>query len=828
MGTLLVHVVGESDLHLSSRPPTGEDCAAWDVARPARVQSRLTRVASLLPQDGRPASDLAEATRLLVDGGWDDDAESTGRTGPLFAALEEAGAEGEVDVVLVGTRQEPPHPLDTWPIADGLKAALDAGVAERVGRVEVVCAPGLGEGPVAGALGDYLLGRQVTPGVGARALVTWGSGSTSLALGCLTALSRAGAAWLLVDVSGADGAADVVDPLDDLGVDPVAGVLVRWRMFGVLDDLAAQEPPPVRLSSVQRELVRRCAERSRDALVRHDADALRVVVADAVVRRDGTAGLAVRRYVEVYYGELLELDRAETPQAKNLLDWIAEENPGRKKFPLGQRIWELKKKRKKADPRIAAELASPAGQWLLGDEVADLRTVGTASHELRPPEIEVAARVGACLRKYDVDGPGWADSGLPAPPVVPTNTVLAVWASGNSPKSRSFAVQLEGGVPGPVRDYLSGEPGPDSVPLRAVIFGTAGEGGSLGQAATDAERLNGAVPERASAESIDMDDVSAERLEEQIEARLGPEVGALLMLPPGPKPVALALVRVMRLVGARHGLPLFVSDMADPPAAQEGSRVPGVHLWPALTGGDLALLVAARQALQSLELDVAWRLLAASGIADTEGETARRLAAAFTCRAPMDPDQWPDPAPTADLHGRTLGMAAQRLDLVRGAGEGADPADQVRLLVLAGGALEVSVAAEGRLSCRGKKAYPGFREELEASVKVDGPVSGRVSPEMILLLLNQARDRASITHGNAGEADQAVAQAAGELVEQLSLTSTAASGLPRDVKGLLGAAVGAAESLLGPLPSPGDPSLKKILAGLLENVGGAIALRQQQ
>jgi hypothetical protein len=112
MGTLLVHVVGESDLHLSSRPPPGDDRVAWGAARPARVQSRLAQVWALLAQGGSPSTDLA---RLLTDGGWGDDAESTDGSVGLVAALGAAGAgaECDIDVGLVGTEQPSPDSLDT-------------------------------------------------------------------------------------------------------------------------------------------------------------------------------------------------------------------------------------------------------------------------------------------------------------------------------------------------------------------------------------------------------------------------------------------------------------------------------------------------------------------------------------------------------------------------------------------------------------------------------------------------------------------------------------------------------------------------------------------
>jgi hypothetical protein len=815
MGTLLVHAVGESDLHLSAKPPRGDAKGDWEAARCVRVGDRLAQLASLLPQDGRPAGELVELTRLLTEGGWDDDAESTDATvGPLFAALD--ATEGEVDVVLVGTKQKPAGPLDTWRIANRLAEALDAGAARRIVRTHVVTIRGLAETPVAEGLGKYLRGRDVRPGDGTTALVTWGSGSTSLAMGCLTALSQAGIAWRLVVGSEADAGATVVDPLDHLGVDPVAALLVRWRMFGVLESLAGQDRPTVRLSPDQRDLVRRSAQRSRDGLVNQDTAGLRAVVADAVVRRDGTAGLAVRRYIEAHYRELLEKDRVKAPEAKDLLKWIAAKYP--KKKTLGARIGQIRKS--------GIDKTSPSARWLLGPDACALNTIGKASHELRPPEVEVAARVGKHLQKQDqehgVDESGWAENGLPVPPVVPTHTVLAVWGLGNSPKKGqpSVADQLAGEVPVPVQKHFAGETAP--VGLRALVFGTVGEGGSLGQAQADVGRLNQSGLTRAWAQGVDRNDISVDQLEEQIEARLVPEVGALLLVPTGLKPLTLRLVRAMRRIGAHHGLPLFVREM-DGPGRSE-SAAPGVHLWPALTGGDLALLEAAREALEGLELDVAWRLLAGSAIPPADVEDARLLADAFGCRPPFLSG---GPSHGAAVGGRALRMAAQRLAMVRDAcDQSADMADRVRFLALAGGALEVSASGEGRKSSTDKNAYTCYREALEAEASGAETGRGRKASSRVLLLLNEARDGASITHGPAGDGDQAVAAAVDSLAATWCLSDAEASALPRDVRGLLRAAAESAESLYSGLADPGDLNLQLTLSKLRTSINTALARRQ--
>ncbi|MGW1062557.1 hypothetical protein [Micromonospora rubida] len=182
-------------------------------------------------------------------------------------------------------------------------------------------------------------------------------------------------------------------------------------------------------------------------------------------------------------------------------------------------------------------------------------------------------------------------------------------------------------------------------------------------------------------------------------------------------------------------------------------------------GGVAVFANAAKGALRALELDVAWRLLAASAIDPEVTDRAQRLAATFASRGPL---QDTDTASISDQAGWTTGLIAQRLDVVDAALAYATvPTDRIRLLVLAADAMEASSAATQTSGGPGSK-YREFRDKLVKEAQCDGKpeaVSAR-----ILLLLNEARDRAPITHGTSTAPDAVVADAADRLARKHSWT----------------------------------------------------------
>src|SRR5690606_13784338 len=159
-------------------------------------------------------------------------------------------------------------------------------------------------------------------------------------------------------VTTTPGWSEIIDLLAQLDVDPVVGVLVRWRMFGTLDRLASDGPPGVKLTDAQRRLIRAAAHRRAAGMQSQDAGALRAVVADAAVRRDGTAGLAVRRYIPARYRELRA---TEPPTTIDLLAYAEKKRP---RMPLGAQLDWLDDWVNRGDRDVLAAAGLPSTVWL--------------------------------------------------------------------------------------------------------------------------------------------------------------------------------------------------------------------------------------------------------------------------------------------------------------------------------------------------------------------------------------------------------------------------------------------------------------------------------
>ncbi|MFF0097749.1 hypothetical protein ACFYO8_00315 [Micromonospora sp. NPDC005257] len=782
---LLVHIAGEADLLLGSGAGSEETRAALVSARCAELMAALAG----------PAGATA-ALDLLSAGIPQNGVAQTQRPSPLLGTLAVLDNTPDLTVVVLGTDQRQPHCLDTLPIAEAIAAIINKRAAEDDAypfrTAAALAVPDLQEESVVTALTAHL-GESTSY---EQALMTWGSGSTTMAMGALTALSQAGVPWQLVLTNNPAGAS-VVDPLDQLDVDPVVGVFVRWRMYDSLADLARQEPPTVQLTDAQHDLIDRAAQRRRAGLEARDCASLRAVLADAVVRRDGTASLAVRRYVTSRYEELLALDKADHPWAEDLLRKYEKPNGGP---PLGAKLRKITHNHHD-DPMVCASIDLQSYRWLFGPVVTSLQNIGKGSHNLRPPAGCDSKILGEYLSRYKTDETGWADVGLPEPPVTPADTVLAVWPAGIQRRSGSIEGERRSIVAGEtvgqqlsqhdLPEAVSRHVGLDKMQIRALILGVDDGHGSRDLAEADAHRIRTSTHEatgeprgEAWIEWTDLAGAESTTIERAIDARLTRETAALLLIPTGSKSVVLALLGAMRRLGARRGVPLFVRQNAKSgsPGAYE------VHQWPALTGGDLPLLIAARRALQSLELDVAWRLLAASAIDRTVIEKARQLADAFACRGPLGGNE--GPAASGHAGDWKMGMIAQRLELVEAALSYAE-ADQIRLLVLAADAMEASVGATQTSGPAGLK-YRQFREALqEVAARRDRP---EALPERVLLLLNHARDRAPITHGNETDPDAVVAEAAHQLAVKWELSQAESDALPRDLSSLLRCAFTAAET----------------------------------
>lgn len=807
---LLVHVAGEADLLIDSQDPCSSVSDRADQARCRRAE-----IEALL--DGPEGAGAVR--RILTNETPQAGSARIPGTSPVLGALDTLATRPDLTVVILGTSQPQPGPLDTLPIAQTLAKVLtglrSADESYPVQQATVLSVAGLAEAFVIDALTEYLGEAPQYE----QALVTWGSGATTLALGALTALSRAGLPWQLVLTSD-QSAYPVVDPLEQLDLDPVAGVFIRWRMFATLDELDRTGQLAVQLSDAQRDLVRQAAKRRRDGFEAADCASVRAVLADAVVRRDGTASLAVRRYITSRYEELLCNDQKDHPDAEDLLRKY--EEPGGMP-PLGGKLTCIREA-VGCDPVVDDSVGLSSYKWLFSGEVAALQRIGIGSHNLFPPSPKDARLIGDYLSQY-VEESSWRSAALPEPPVTPADTTLVVWPAGNAsrPGIRSVGEQVADGLPTAITDFL----GVEQTQIRAVVFGVDDGEGSRERADQEAALIRDRSDENANTgngeawvELIESTPDPA-AIEHAIERRISRGTGALLLVPTGKKPILLALLGAMRRVGARHGLPLFVRQNATP---KSGNVYDAVHLWPALTGGDRPLLNAAKGALRALELDVAWRLLAASAIDPAVTNQARQLADTFASRRPpasvlgksgVDQETW------------TTKLITQRLEVVEAAlAHAAAPADRIRLLVLAADAMEASIAAVQTQKRRRPIAgqddvtlkrrngnFGKFKRQLRDEVERAGePVVGSAQ---ILLLLNHARNRAPITHGTKKNPDAVVREAAGHQAIKGLLSATDLA--PRDVSTLLRCSVAAAAER-----GFGDPGRADSLLRLQEKIIGDI------
>jgi hypothetical protein len=295
------------------------------------------------------------------------------------------------------------------------------------------------------------------------------------------------------------------------------------------------------------------------------------------------------------------------------------------------------------------------------------------------------------------------------------------------------------------------------------------------------------------------------------------------MIPTGPKAQVLPVVRALRRIGARRGLPLFVQEMAVP--LDDG---PQFHLWPALVEGDLPLLVAAREAIVGLELDAACRLLAATSVADPFAVRCRELANAAACRQADDDEAWPEAlrdGPGSACRDRAAGLLGERLRLVRQtaaeaerAGSDAVVAVRIRYLVLAACATEVS-CGQPDPDLDGRSAPPVARCKLDKLAAGSGPDAEAVR---VLRILMAARDAGPVTRGSNPDPDAAVRVAAAQyLAESSPLRQRLV-----DVPALLDATVEAAEHLVTPFGGITDV-LVRLRQALLVELSRELVERQR-
>jgi hypothetical protein len=684
-----------------------------------------------------------------------------------------------VRVLLVASTSDGPRNsgCDVPDLCRTLNAALTElrpRIHEETGRafeiLDVSCAfpDGLGECDIEPELAQQheALGADA-PG---RVLISWGSGATSTSFGAASAAVRLRLPWWFLDYISTDpisgsapasgqAAASAADPLDavDRTIPPAVPYLVRMRLFHELAQLAGDDPQ-VRLTEEQERAVSDMVKLVDRGYRAEDAEALRQVAWEALVRWDGTAGFALRRYVIERYYEMcdnLGVPRAEIPQKRK-----KKESGIPRLGPLCERAATL----------IDTDPAHRPNLWLASDQVRTVNDFGSAAHDLALSDPHQTGNIARWMTRWD--GLSLAEADLISqlrihPSTGPATGLLAVWAVGlGRPEDERVTVAhhlLHQGPGDMVTQFL----GSNQFPMRALLLATDE---SRPHAERQREELcsAGSRDVRATVQTVGPDFHDRDRVRPQIRVYLseilakdGDAIGGLLLVPTGPKPVVMAALQELFKISAERALPLFVQDMAAP-----GSALGKLHLWPAAIGHDRPLLTTALGALDRLELDAAARLLAGTTRAEDLAVECAALARAFTGRGedwqnwPHSVSDVPDIAPADRWVKR--GRLAQRLALIAHCASTLDSqTDQGRNMLLTRFLVLASTMVENwkpLLDPPGSGNKWGRLEEVakRPTKKHPGPISPAKSHAAVLVALRTARNKIPITHNYANDAKKAV------------------------------------------------------------------------
>ncbi|MCO1575126.1 hypothetical protein M8C13_05055 [Crossiella sp. SN42] len=646
MRTWLVHIVGDADL---------------GVPKDAEPELRTTRVQAL-----RESADPSGALVLL-----DWPGPVTASLSPLAAATR--GMNAPAALVLVATAV-------TKPIAEALAHALT--VAPAAFGVEfgtVVIA----EGDLAEARVTTAVAQALAPAAsGDQAVLTWGSGSTQLALGVMDAVIDRGLRWRMsvVGVDSAGGDHQIFDPTLGLRADPMRALARRW---GYTFDSEAG--------------------RWHRAHLAPDLDGLGLLVADLLTKGDATSGFAVREYIWARYRALRD------PAHPDLRQW-AEGQVHNARPTTGRLLGVIERLGPHAAPAVRAAVDSTAGAWLTSQPAKLLNRIGArSSHSLLPP----CPQDSQLLRR---------ELGMTL-----ATTAWYLGVLGDQPEVRRnelFLAVHDNGADRAVVDYL-GFAEPADVPRRYLVLGTPpthSHAGTYPHTHELAARLGTGVADLAPATPE-----AAHALLTQHWAAITDQVGAIVLIPSGPKPVVLPVLLAAYRIAAENGIPLYVRELAN-----DGT----MHRLVTRFGAHRDLLELAGHALSTVELDVAARVLEACGQTSL-ADRARRLAIALSCRT-LDNSRWPTELPDTGQAILTRGLLAQRLLVCAElAARHTDPGHTVRALCAARAVIEESV----RKSATGRTAdqeWVHFRNLLNRS-------SDQASRLMAAVI--ELRDALPIVHG---------------------------------------------------------------------------------
>ncbi|MFY1637480.1 hypothetical protein ACN27F_30125 [Solwaraspora sp. WMMB335] len=759
--TYLLHAVGNSDLGA----PAGRARLSAGQADAGELLARLEQ---------RPDDDPQTRQILLLR----TPEQTTGQVAPLAAALSalptDTGAT-TIHLVLLCT------PV-VAPIADVIAHALNRqpdlyGVP--VTAVTIVRSDNIIEREIACGVTRFL--RSRADSTAGRVYTVWGSGSTQVILGALDAVITSGLPWSLIRIGPTVAPRHAVyDPTAGLPVDPVVPLLRRWRYHDLLRALA--DAGQLSLTAEQRRVVDAEADHFGQAYVVPNADRMRAVMAAALMRGDGSSGFAVRAYIVHRYQELREHDGS----TLDLLHWAQQRN-GRRIATLGKLIGTIDRERQ--DSAVLDAKRTASGEWLLSPIVRQLNEMGKdSSHELAPPQPAMLDALRRHLAEHDTapaaDLP--APSGLGPLPLVPGDTVCYLAILGWPDRDGGdYAIKQIADAVGQnrwrriekdVQTYLGG---PVEVPVKLIILGTASGTFTHAQRVGEQLRAAGHTVVTASVAAVGLDSDHPAAFTEQAAVELlgqhvGPDTGAIVLIPTGPKEHVLTLLAAGQQTAAERDIPLFLRQLVN---RDQNVLDAGTHRLPLRFGTDLAVLTAASHALDVAELDTAARLLGTLATGKQLSDRALRLSDAL--RHAGEPKGWP--VTTVDAEDPAVRMVAERIEVwATLPGIDKDPATGMRAII-------------GACACAERSA--------------DNHAQTKTKIRNELTSMFDTRNQLPVTHGH-GPFDT---RALGDLILEHT------GGAQHTVSGLLTAMANAARAAFGDRLGSG-PRLADVLAELRDDV----------
>lgn len=590
---IVVHVVGESDTGLSR---------LFDRPVDAR-QRRLSRWRQVL------AESADDAMIDILRHGWDGDL-GAGQHTPLAGLI--AVLDQPIATLLLVAGPSAARGVPSAPIADGLRGALT--------RIPTAFGPAVTDTALVTAAGfdDDAVADKVCAAVEEHAgdvVLTWGSGSTGIALAALAGIVQSGRGWVLRQSRAPFRAVDLL-PAEP--VDARARWLLRLGYPSQVLALAGTDRAEPQLL----DYARQSQERTEKVLAGdRSADALAEVVRAELRRRDGTSGIAVRAWLEARYRKLLHQDRGRSRNLTDLLGWARREADRTGRVPmLGHLIDIVERNRHVAE--IAASASTPSGTWLTGFAKRINASASASAHRWIPLPDDIVRDIDTRLPQRRPDDRHYQLARALGPSA---GIVQVVWGVGKESTDRpSYAETLMASALPAAVLHQTGRSTQAEVTLSATLLTSSPESAAFATKQVEFLAATGGGPYRSVRTQVvaigndpagKVDPAAAQAELRHVLAGQNPQPDVVVVTPTGTKESAAATFAAALEYGQAKAIPVLVECTDLDRVAVSYHRVGG-YLGMNHIVSELAVDAAMR-----LELDTAARLLALGTVTHPELST---------------------------------------------------------------------------------------------------------------------------------------------------------------------------------------------------------------